>query len=195
MSDLVAAILAGGASVRMGTDKALLVRAGATLLERAAAAARGAGLAVTVVGRSQPRDWAIDGVSFIDDAHPGQGPMAAVLQALELAQGASVITMPCDLPNITADALRDLGEAYRRSGGGLGAVLVIDGAIQPLAAVYGAGVRELLARDWTDGERSLRRAIERERGFARIAIAGASASPWLDCDTPEQWRSIVERET
>ncbi len=190
MSELVAAILAGGASVRMGSDKASLVRGGSTLLERAAGAARGAGLAAMVVGRSQPRDWAIHGVSFIEDAFPGQGPMAAVLQALDLAHGACVMTLPCDLPGITAPAVRALGDAFRARGGELGAVLMIDGELQPLSAVYGASAREMLAREWTEGERSLRRIIARERGFARIEVAGMEAAPWADCDTPEQWRAV-----
>ncbi len=101
-------------------DKASLVRGGSTLLsERAAGAARGAGLAVLVV-RTKPAAPAgpIERrVSFIEDAYPGRGADGGeMLQALKSSaqHGACVMTLPCDLPSITATCSARPGRCLQR---------------------------------------------------------------------------------
>ncbi|MCY4176083.1 MAG: molybdenum cofactor guanylyltransferase [Acidimicrobiaceae bacterium] len=88
------AVLAGGASSRMGTDKAFIVVDGEPMVLRAARALQAAGVRRTVVvGGDEPRLKAL-GLETLADDHPGEGPLGAVLTALTSLQGAGVAQRP-----------------------------------------------------------------------------------------------------
>ena len=110
-SDLPAgAVLAGGRSRRMGTDKASLVVDGVPLGRRAVDALLGNGLEpVVVVGG--PSGF---GVDLVGDLHPGSGPLGGVVTALDHLRS-DVIVLPCDLPAVRVDDVRRLLESAGRS--------------------------------------------------------------------------------
>ena len=58
-------ILAGGKSIRMGTDKTLLKISGLSLRERAVGTALETGYEVAVSGCGQPEGWPFPDVSFV----------------------------------------------------------------------------------------------------------------------------------
>ena len=104
------AVLAGGASARMGTDKAFIEIEGEPMVARAVGALRSAGAApVLVVGGDRSRISAL-GLDHMLDRHPGQGPLGGVITALGALDppGGSgpdaVVTLPCDVkaPDPTA---------------------------------------------------------------------------------------------
>ena len=76
------AILAGGASRRMGRDKATLDAGDGPLLERSARLGLELGLPVLVVGRERPTNWPLPTVRFVADRMPGQGPLGGLVTAL-----------------------------------------------------------------------------------------------------------------
>jgi molybdopterin-guanine dinucleotide biosynthesis protein A len=126
------AILAGGRSRRMGTEKALLALGAATLVERVLAAAAPLGVPCMLIG-GQPRAFAGLGLPVHPDLRPGLGPLGGLHTALALAPAARVLFLACDLPFMTTAFLRfvldQLGEhqaAVPRSADGL----------QPLCAAY-----------------------------------------------------------
>ena len=80
------AILAGGQSRRMGTDKAALQIGGVSLLERTARLALAVNLPVLVVGRPCPEQWPLPEVTFVEDAEAGLGPAGGLTAALRHAQ-------------------------------------------------------------------------------------------------------------
>ncbi|MBX3484033.1 NTP transferase domain-containing protein [Phenylobacterium sp.] len=140
---LGAAILTGGASSRMGADKAALDWAGARAVDRAAALARavGASVVVTVGGP----DYGLPSV-----ADEGGGPAAGVVAAgLALAaRGCDrVLILAVDAPTIRPGDLAPLlaapgvGAAYE----GLHMPLVVDPAALPARAPGGALGRMLEA--------------------------------------------------
>jgi molybdopterin-guanine dinucleotide biosynthesis protein A len=101
-SPLTVAVLAGGASVRMGLDKATLAIDGRAMIDHVLAAA--AGFPVVVVGRDHP------GVPSIPDRSTGRrGPLAGLVTALE-ATAAPVLLLGADQPWIRSATIRAMAE-------------------------------------------------------------------------------------
>lgn len=96
-----AAVLCGGASRRLGTDKAAVLVDGVPLAVAVGRVARAAG-AVSVVGVG-PRSpvaaaLAADGMAVLDDRWPGEGPAAGVATALLRASTELLVVLGCDHP-------------------------------------------------------------------------------------------------
>ncbi len=124
------AFLAGGASSRMGTPKAMLEINGETFLAR---------LARTFTGFDErllsANDSAITapGLRRIVDIRPGLGPIGGLYSVLRSCRSERVLFIPCDMPLLTMDiALRLL----RTLGDGDACIAEVGGAAEPLGAVY-----------------------------------------------------------
>ncbi|MDO9368088.1 MAG: molybdenum cofactor guanylyltransferase [Sphingopyxis sp.] len=90
------AVLAGGRSSRFGSDKALAMLDGRTLLDHAVAALRPHCDAVVVVGREDVPDW----------PHPDMGPLGGIAGALihAVEKGFDlVLTAPVDCVRLPTD--------------------------------------------------------------------------------------------
>jgi molybdopterin-guanine dinucleotide biosynthesis protein A len=104
VSGISAAVLAGGASRRMGTDKALLEVAGRPLLARVIEVLRGLGDDVFVVGdRAQYRRF---GARVVPDAYPGAGALGGIATALRHAQYDVTVVVACDMPFLSVEVLQ-----------------------------------------------------------------------------------------
>ena len=131
-------VLAGGRSRRMGRDKALLTRDGATQLERA----------VELLGRHTERvfistrpDQANERerrrFPRIVDRHTEIGPVAGILSALEEHPDVTWLVLACDLPNVD-DATIAFLLAHRANTQPFTAFASShDGLPEPLCALYG----------------------------------------------------------
>ena len=109
----VGAVLAGGASTRMGSDKAFIEVDGVPMVARAAAALTAAGVrGVLVVGGDGARVGEL-GLPAVEDRHPGEGPLGGVITALGWLESPhlfdctgieAVVTLPCDViePDVAA---------------------------------------------------------------------------------------------
>lgn len=147
------AVLTGGASRRMGVDKATLVVDGVAMAVRVADALRAAGATDVVVIGHRP----VDGEVHVPDVHPGEGPLGGVLTALAalaaLAHAELLVVAPCDLlaPDPRAfvalvDALTaepDALVAIAGPGDPLPLALRPGAAVTPLADAFAAGTRSL----------------------------------------------------
>ncbi len=125
-------ILVGGASRRMGTDKARLILKGQTFVQRIADELSRVAHSVTVVGRDVERlDVNLSGVA---DIYPDWGALAGIHGALAACQTPWALVVACDLPFVTAalfGRLVDLRQDMEAV-----APLQIDGRAQPLCALY-----------------------------------------------------------
>ena len=79
MTPLVGAVLCGGSSRRMGTDKALLEIDGVPLAERVAGVLEAAGCAPVVFVGGEPLGARATGRPFVPDRSPGAGPVGGVI--------------------------------------------------------------------------------------------------------------------
>jgi molybdopterin-guanine dinucleotide biosynthesis protein A len=173
-------ILTGGASRRMGRDKAFLEVGGRSLAARAGEALLGAGAErVFCVGGDAPALRAA-GFEVHPDSRPGSGPLAAVLDAFELAQTDVLMVLACDLPQASADAVRitvaGLEKPYQV------AMPLHADLPQYLHAAYDRSAVVTLQAAFGAGERSLRGAL----ASARIAtVQVPDPASLADADRPE----------
>jgi len=108
-------ILAGGASSRMGRDKALLPIGGATLIERVMRRLRPCVERVVVIG--SPKNIAALRALPIDevllDLAPGYGPLMGVFTGLMHTPSAANVFVSCDMPYIEGEVIDRLSGACR----------------------------------------------------------------------------------
>lgn len=149
----VGVLLAGGASRRMGRDKARLVVGGRTLAEGAAERLR------QTVGEVVAADGGrglVAGLPSLPDADPGRGPVAGILGAARAYPGRSLLVLACDLPRVPAALLAELVRVGN-AGGTLAdwAVPRHAGGLEPLCAFYAPGALAALAERVEHGRLTL----------------------------------------
>ncbi len=175
------AVLAGGASRRMGRDKALMPVRGRPMACIVADVLREAGAAeVVVVGGDRPALTRL-GLDVRADRWPGEGPLGGLLTALAEAAHDLVVVLACDLPRAApqgvAEVLAPLVADER-----LGAVVPVTDRLEPLFAAYRRSVAAaVLADAFASGSRSIHRAL------AEVAVRTVRLSDptWLhNANTP-----------
>lgn len=165
VSESVAGVVfAGGASSRMGRDKATLAVAGTLMAVRVAQAMRAAGLSVFVVGGK--RDSLVEaGLAFVDDRYPGDGPLGAIVTALGSTSD-SILVSSCDTPILDEYAILALLETARRLPRLDAVTSCTASSLEPLFAVYRQTALAPLADAFDSGVRSPRRSLQRLRWAA-----------------------------
>jgi len=110
---LSAAILAGGQSRRMGTDKALLrlMPDGPALIELVLAAVRAVADDVFLVANDDR--LAQLGLRTVPDAFPGAGSLGGIYSAVAGARGEHCLVVACDMPFLSPPLLRALADTPR----------------------------------------------------------------------------------
>lgn len=133
MFDVQGFILVGGASRRMGQDKAELRLGANTVLHRIAAELSAAASSVTLVGARQE----YPGVQSpnVPDVHEKWGALGGIHAALSAAKTDWSIVVACDLPFVTRDLFARLKSLTDES---FDAIVPMqpDGRPQPVCALY-----------------------------------------------------------
>lgn len=100
-------ILAGGASSRMGRNKALLELDGQALVSRVAGTlARLTDEVVIVANDAGP--YRFLGLPVVPDVQPGYGPLMGLYSGLRAARGELVMAVAVDMPFLSSDLLKTL---------------------------------------------------------------------------------------
>lgn len=173
--DILGVVLCGGASRRMGRDKAAMeMRPGVSQLDyllgllEPFCEARG-----ICVSREDEREKSVGPeVLRIRDGSQGLGPMAGVIAALEAAGGRAVLALACDMPLLDAGALLQILNR-RDPQKQATAFLSADGQPEPLCCVYEASSLGALQSLAAAGKLSLRRYLEDAEIEAVEAAEGA----------------------
>ena len=109
--NLSVAVLTGGRSRRMGTDKALLPFEGYTLLERVLAIGHELSDDCFVVGlREEYRRF---GAPVVADTYPGAGALGGIATALAAARHDFTLVVACDMPLLSGPLLRAMAAEPR----------------------------------------------------------------------------------
>lgn len=121
MTEPVGVVLAGGASRRMGTDKAFVAVDGRSMVLRVADALVSGGCGPLVCQGGDPRRLAAVGLDLWPDVSPPEGPVGAIRSALGRAVEAFpevdvVVVAACDLPFLNGGVVRSLVAAATGSG-------------------------------------------------------------------------------
>ncbi|WP_426572958.1 molybdenum cofactor guanylyltransferase [Aquihabitans sp. McL0605] len=203
MTEVVGAVLVGGASSRMGTDKALLPLDGTAMAHRVAAAlvAGGAG-AIELIGRDPALGRAldlhdlVDGWGTRDDRWKGIGPLGGLATAVLEARPAHgsadparagddviVVVAACDQPNLTGPLVRRLVDALLAAPSTIGAAAAItaDGRRHPLPSAWRASAGPALVALIDGGARRA------DAGFGAVGVIDVAADDevLIDLDTPD----------
>lgn len=136
MSDMEGFILAGGASSRMGTDKAHLRLGDRSFIERAARALSSIAPRISVVSSKAHTDFA--GLPVIPDIHQGCGALGGIHAALAGGHGRWAAVVSCDLPFVTGELFARLASLRGTGAEEFEAVAPLqqDGRPQPLCTLY-----------------------------------------------------------
>jgi molybdopterin-guanine dinucleotide biosynthesis protein A len=145
---VVAFVVAGGGSRRMGRDKALLPWPGGDLLDHAVARLRAVAGDVRVLC-GPTRRYADRGLPVERDVVPGAGPLGGVLTGLKAAPGRPGLFLAVDLFHVPEVLLARLVE---RAEGWDAVVPASRRGPEPLCAVYGPGCREPIRARVAAGE-------------------------------------------
>ena len=133
-------VLCGGASRRMGTDKALLPHPeGGTLLEHAVALAAALGLEATLLSGEAGRYRHLK-LRELSDARPDRGPLGGITAALTDSGSSPALILPVDLPYLKTIHLKRLRAAYFSWKPDL-AVATGPGGLQPVLGLWSPSSR------------------------------------------------------
>lgn len=154
---LSAVILAGGQSRRMGRDKAWLELEGQSLLSRALATVRAAGITEIFISGRADTDYSALDCPVLLDREPGAGPLAGIERALAASAAPLTLVLAVDLPHMTTAFLQTLAQNCAPDAG---VVPEIRGQLEPLAAIYPKRCQALALDCLRQGRRAARHFAE-----------------------------------
>lgn len=189
---VVGVALAGGASSRMGRDKAALRPAPSepTLLERTVRRLGAVCGEVVVADRGR---GLLAGVASVADG-PGAGPVAGILGAAAARPNRDLLVVACDLPRVPVELLR----AIVASAGGDWVVPAWTPAaddrerLEPLCALYRPPALAALAGQVERGVHAVHRLARasglavRRLGPSELAAFGPPARTFFNVNTPAE---------
>jgi len=159
-SSLRGYVLAGGASSRFGTDKALAEFQGQTMLARTSKLLSTAVSTLKIV--SPAAKLADAAYETIPDRWPGEGPLGGILTALfdarESGTNAWCLIVSCDMPFLTTEWLSFLAERASQSG----AEAIVPKSPQgwePLCACWRVSAAEIVLPNFEAGTRKVTEAL------------------------------------
>lgn len=131
--NVAAVILAGGESRRMGRDKAWVEWGGVPLVQLAVEKVRAVGVEEIMVSGRAGQDYSALRCPVLFDRTPGFGPLGGIEQGLHQCVAPLLLVFAVDLPRMSVNFLRKLVERSNRL---TGVVPRLNGALEPLAAIY-----------------------------------------------------------
>lgn len=190
---VIAVILAGGQSRRMGRDKAELSLGGETFLSRLVREYRRGFPVYVSVGQRGRFDTC--GAGELVDIHPGMGPLAGLEAAFAYSDAEAVFLTATDLPfgtlELAESLLERLGDAdacvIRRS----------DGNSEPAFGIYRRSCQDMVQMLLAENRRAFRTLLERVtvRWVEEAELAGFSLPRLLqNVNTPEAYQRAVREE-
>lgn len=193
MFDIEGFILAGGASSRMGTDKAQLRLGGRTLVESTARALSQVAVRVRVVSSRHGAE--LCGLGVVPDFYDDCGALGGLHSAMTHAEAPWVAVVSCDLPFVTGDLFGRLLSFVNEE---VEAVVPVqaDGRVQPLCALYEQRrCLEIVERLLRVGERRPRVLVAQARtrlaDFALLADLPGSRLFFQNLNSPDDYAQAL----
>src|SRR4051812_39779343 len=195
MRDLDGFILTGGASHRMGSDKASLELGGRNFVERIYAALGSISERISLVGgregAARPA-WPV-----VPDIHVKWGALGGLHAALSACRAEWAAVVACDLPFVTGDLFVRLASLREN----FDAVVPVqaDGRLQPLCSLYRAPVCLARAGDLiAAGERRPRTLLDHVRArkvaHQELSDLGGAERFFVNVNTPDDYRNAQGKE-
>jgi molybdopterin-guanine dinucleotide biosynthesis protein A len=183
-------VLAGGASRRMGRDKAWVEVDGQPLIIRAVDMLRELGVAEVFISGRAGTDYSDLACPVLLDLEPGGGPLGGIERALWAANSGLVLVVAVDLARMKPEFLAQL---IAHCDSLTGVVPSLKGELEPLAAIYPKRCHELVRACLRRGEHAARDFAEaclRERAVRRFAVREKSAVYFENWNSPGETRAL-----
>ena len=199
MPDAIAGfILAGGESRRMGTEKARLVLAGQSFVERIARELSCVSSSIKVVGdKVSPAELNLPiDIQSAPDIYPQWGALVGVHAALSACTESWALVVACDFPCVTGELFASLASV--RQGFDAVAPIQQDGIPQPLCSLYRVEPCLTLAeRLVKSGERKpitlLQSVLTRWVLFNELSLLKGADCFFDNINTPEDYARIKKK--
>lgn len=195
------AILAGGKSSRMGTDKALLEYEGKQFIMQIAGELSWFGERIIARGGNSgfegelEREWTV-----IPDVYPDHGPIGGLHAALSACKSDALFVVTCDMPLIESGLVRELCEWMQGTDFGeervdaYDAVISVDadGKIHPLCGVYRKSVFPVLEEQIVSGQNRVM-AVLRKLRVKYVTVDSPDQEKQLaNINTPQEYEILVK---
>ena len=194
-TEISVAVLAGGASRRMGTNKSLVDLAGKPLIQHTLDCVRRLNTPVFLV-TNRPDQYRRFQVPMVPDVVPGKGSLGGIYSALMNSTTAFTLCVACDMPFLNLDLLNYLVSLRT----GFDAVVpMIDGQPQGLHAVYHRRCADLMLELMQRNELRISGLFD----HLRVRLVGESAIQTIDpelrsftnLNTPEELARVCREYT
>lgn len=193
MFDVQGFILVGGASRRMGQDKAQLRLGSETMLARIAAQLSPVTSSVTLVG--SPQAYEAHPLPSVTDIHEKWGALGGIHAALSAAETDWIIVIACDLPFVTSGLFERLKSFVDESPSEfIDSIIPLqpDGRPQPVCALYRAQTcLPEIERLVSAGEHTPRALLTNVRTryvpFTELSDLPGAENFFLNLNTPEDF--------
>jgi len=186
---ILGVILAGGASTRMGRDKAFAPLAGQPMIAHVAMRLRPQVAALAVAGGAAPERFAPLGLDAFADAEPSTlGPLAGLAAALDYAAArgfSRVATVPCDAPFLPRDLVA------RLAAGGGAAVAEVNGQLEAAFALWPVSAVDEARRLLRDGAGPIALARKLDAKAASFGEVSAFANVNTPADLAAAERALL----
>jgi len=201
---LTGVILAGGQSMRMGTDKALLAINGRPLLLQIVLQMRSAGMQDVIIAagngsreevyRAALAQHDLSGhLMFVRDEYPGCGPLSGLQAALSAIQEGHAFVMACDMPMLSMSLLARM-RGYLNNADVKVSPDVIRIPAQPFHAIYSPRIVPRLRYHL---ERDDRRVMQVIKGMVTQLIQPTPEEElgFINLNTPGHYESYIAQLT
>ena len=194
--DVSAAILAGGKNLRMGRkNKALLQIEGQSFLERTVSRLKPLVGQVMIIGQDS-NGYSGLGLPVFPDLRPGEGSLGGLLTALRHSDAPRTFCVACDMPFLQPAVVKYLLEAA--TGDWDVVIPRLPEGLEPLCAVYSAGLADRIEELLEVGEKRVRRVLEGSRTRYVEAHELRPLDPrlltFINVNTPEDLRRVAALE-
>ena len=180
---LSAVLLVGGESTRMGRDKATVEWRGRPLWEWQLEKLRALTPNILVSARSD-LSWRRPDLKLVIDQPPSRGPLSGITATLTTMDADCLLVLAVDMPSITVSNLKRLCDCAEP---GLGVVPVVNGKVEPLAAVYPKRAASIFTEALHGTDHSVQQVVRRLTALElvrQIPIADSAAGYFRSINYP-----------
>lgn len=184
-------VLSGGASMRMGKDKALLDRFGEPQLQATfnllSPCVQSCFVSLRNDQRTEPVRAALPGIV---DGVEGAGPAAGLLAAHAAHPEAAWLVLACDLPRLQASTLEALIQARDGTHAAIAYRSAVDGLPEPLCAVWEPAALQCLSHRAQSAQYGLRDVL---RLVDTLLLPVPDGYELDNANTMQEWQRLVLR--
>lgn len=187
MMKIGCAVLAGGKSSRMGTDKALLELDGKNFITKLCDELDC--FEEKIIARGNRSDIKDISWKIISDLYPERGPIGGLHAVLSACSSDAMFCVSCDMPLLQISLAKELC-GYMREG--IDAVIAVteDGRKHPLCGVYRKSVLPVLEEQILEGNNRMMAALQQMR-VEYVTIHSQNSQQLKNINTPEEYKSVL----